>query len=519
MLELFVGSIWTWIGAAVALLAIAIHLFFTWGLDVFRSQGVPESRASWFTRTFGPMWMSFHQYDHLIHQTAGKPNKVFGMYSGRTPHFFIRDPDLAKEIMIKEFANFPVRFPAGGFRQNGEQEFLNSMLITSEGEEWKNQRVTMTPTFTTGKIKLMIPEMGKGSKTMVDNVRNMLKSSDQVDLLPALQDMSVDLVGRIFFGLEGERNPEFVHHSIRIIRREMTLNSLITLFFPSIAKRFGLSTWPKDSIRYLAEVAEEAIRIRKNDPVAKKRVDYLNILLNAELMDDDSNSSLCPISNNINGILPTRKVLDQKSLLAQCILFIFAGTEVIATAVQMVLYLLALHPDALRRVQEEIDAIFQQREDEIDYEALKECKYLDMVIDETFRLYNPAERTMRSPQADITVDGVTFPKGCFITFPIHLLHHDPEFHPEPEEFRPERFSAENKGKMNQFTYMPFGMGPRNCIANRFALIETKVVVTHFLRNFSVDTCQKTKAPENLQFRTSFGGVLQPHEIVLKVSER
>lgn len=87
--------------------------------------------------------------------------------------------------------------------------------------------------------------------------------------------------------------------------------------------------------------------------------------------------------------------------------------------------------------------------------------------------------------------------GDFIWIPIVGIHYDPRYYPNPEKFDPERFSDENKDKINPNTYLPFGLGPRNCIASRFALMETKTILFYLLSKFDFCICEKTDNPIKL----------------------
>lgn len=85
-------------------------------------------------------------------------------------------------------------------------------------------------------------------------------------------------------------------------------------------------------------------------------------------------------------------------------------------------------------------------------------------------------------------------KDCSFVIPIFSFHRDPEYFPDPLKFDPERFSDENRSKIDPDTYLPFGIGPRNCIGSRFALMELKTVIYYLLLNFSFEVTQKTQNP-------------------------
>ena len=120
-----------------------------------------------------------------------------------------------------------------------------------------------------------------------------------------------------------------------------------------------------------------------------------------------------------------------------------------------------------------------------------DMKYMDMVIDETLRMYPPAPRLDRVASEDYEYEGIKIKKGQVVAVQIYALHHNPEIYPNPEEFIPERFSDENKKSRESVAYLPFGAGPRNCIGMRFAIIEIKLLLTSILSKYRFSTCEKT----------------------------
>ncbi len=152
-----------------------------------------------------------------------------------------------------------------------------------------------------------------------------------------------------------------------------------------------------------------------------------------------------------------------------------------------------------------------------------QMEYLDMVVNETMRLYPIANRIERISKASVEVNGVTIPKGTVVMVPTYALHRDPDLWSEPEAFKPERystglmqikvrmnpnvitwrnqlkifvnvsfrFSKENKDNIDPYAFLPFGAGPRNCIGMRFALLMMKLALVEILQNFSFVTCKET----------------------------
>ncbi|XP_037094220.1 probable cytochrome P450 6a14 [Pollicipes pollicipes] len=119
--------------------------------------------------------------------------------------------------------------------------------------------------------------------------------------------------------------------------------------------------------------------------------------------------------------------------------------------------------------------------------------YLDRVLSETLRLYSPATRLERECTKDYTLPGtnVHLPKGTLVQIPVLVLHRDPDHYPDPLRFDPDRFLPEEREKRHPCAYLPFGQGPRNCIAMRFALFEAKVALAALLQKATLLSTEKS----------------------------
>ena len=179
------------------------------------------------------------------------------------------------------------------------------------------------------------------------------------------------------------------------------------------------------------------------------------------------------------------------------------------------LYELALNPEIQERLASELEEIGQSG---LTFDDVNHHEYLDMVISETLRKHPPGGRPERKCAREYQVPGTShrLPAGQIVGVPIYAIHHDPEYYPEPQRFDPGRFTPENKKKRNPYTYMPFSLGPRMCIAQRFAIMEGKTAIAHLVRNFRIDPCSKTTVP----MEYAISPVMKPkHGMWLKLSLR
>ncbi|KAG9479846.1 hypothetical protein GDO78_011724 [Eleutherodactylus coqui] len=258
--------------------------------------------------------------------------------------------------------------------------------------------------------------------------------------------------------------PDFIYHKLNAGKRHnKNLNILHSFTDQTILER----------AQELKNAKAKAEKGDDNDSgeakQTKKRRAFLDMLLEAT---DDAGNTLSH--------LEIREEVDT---------FMFEGHDTTAAALNWSLFLLGSHPDVQEMVHKELDDIFGQSDRPATTDDLKNMKYLEAVIKEALRLYPSVPFFARTITEDCIINGYTIPKGVNAFIVPYALHRDPEYFPEPEEFKPERFFSENASGRNPYAYIPFSAGLRNCIGQRFALMEEKVVLSAILRNFTVKASQ------------------------------
>lgn len=165
--------------------------------------------------------------------------------------------------------------------------------------------------------------------------------------------------------------------------------------------------------------------------------------------------------------------------------FMFEGHDTTAAAASWACQLIGSHPEVQKKLHKEIDLIFGKSERHISNDDLKELKYLDLVIKETLRLFPSVPYFGRTLSEDCDVGGYKVPKGETAVIFAYMIHRDEKFYPDPEKFDPDRFLPENTKNRHPYSYIPFSAGRRNCIGQRFALMEEKVFLAKILRRFEI----------------------------------
>lgn len=135
------------------------------------------------------------------------------------------------------------------------------------------------------------------------------------------------------------------------------------------------------------------------------------------------------------------------------------------------------------------------------YEVLKHIPYLDAVIKEGLRMGNEVSGRLPryDPQNPITCNGYTFPPGTVISMSIRDLHLDPDCHPEPLKFSPERWLDPSMYKQSEQFFAPFGKGTRSCVGRELAMLQVMMVTANLLHRFDVELFQTTYDDVRMQY--------------------
>uniref|UniRef100_S4R4D4 unspecific monooxygenase n=1 Tax=Petromyzon marinus TaxID=7757 RepID=S4R4D4_PETMA len=275
------------------------------------------------------------------------------------------------------------------------------------------------------------------------------------------------------------------------------------VFFPAVTPllvRMNVSMFPKDVLSFFMSNLQR-LKSERRKGEHTDRVDFLQTMVDAQISDS--------VMDEHGGIIPYKALTDSE-ILSQAMVFLLAGYETTAVTLTYIAYNLAVHVDVQDKLLEEIDATLPP-EAPYCYRIL-----LPHVVSESLRLYPPAGRLERIAKMDVELGGIPVPKGTVIGIPVFVIHRHSEHWDDPTAFRPERFSKEAREQRDQYCYLPFGAGPRNCIGMRFALINVKIAIVSLLRRFTFVTCPETKIPAEIGIR----GLLEPKEpIILKFAER
>lgn len=327
-------------------------------------------------------------------------------------------------------------------------------LVTSEGDFWRRQRRLAQPAFHRQRISsygdVMVQYAGRAIDTW--------KGGEHRDIARDMTRLTLEIVVKTLFNSDVSNDAD---HIGRI------LSGLVKPFASQATVKWILDNrLPTPGHRRYFNAVSEIDRIVFRI-IAERRAsgydegDLLSMLLQAQ--DDDGT-----------------QMTDQQ-LRDEVMTLFLAGHETTALALSWSWYLLAIHPDAEKKLHAELDEVLGGRAPNV--ADLPRLKYTEMIAKESMRLYPPAYAVGREAIEETEIGGFRVPKGTQLFAFQWVTHRDARYFDDPDAFKPERWVPEIAERVPKYAYFPFGGGPRQCIGNYFAMMEIVLLMATIGQRF------------------------------------
>jgi len=397
----------------------------------------------------------------------------------RTDAVMATHPAYVQQVLVEDDA----AFRKGTVLSRAFDGLAPNGLVASEGEEWARDRALVQPAFYRERIETYADAMVAESERTTD----AWADADVVRVDADLKDLTLRIIARTMFGTDLSGDGAVIRDAADVILERMqptTPSSYLPAWVPTPTNVRFLRTM-RELRTTMDELADER---RREDGTGE---DLLSMLVDAEYDDGAT--------------------MDREVLQDHLVTFVFAGHETTALLLTWALWLLANDPDAQSRVHDELDAVLDG--DAPTADAVADAEYLQNVVDETTRLRPPAYNMFREATRDVEIGPYEVPAGTTVTTPQWVVHRDDRWYDDPCEFDPGRWTPELRDARPEYAHYPFGGGPRSCIGNRFATLESKLALATILDRFEVE-------PVTEDVGVSFSATLQPDRPVrLSFAER
>uniref|UniRef100_A0A182PYU9 Uncharacterized protein n=1 Tax=Anopheles epiroticus TaxID=199890 RepID=A0A182PYU9_9DIPT len=452
------------------------------------NRNLPQLDASFPLGNMKGVGSEIHFTDVLNEAYAkGKAQKspLVGLYFMLKPILIVTDLNMVKRILVKDFNSFHDR----GLYVNERDDPLSGHLFALDGERWRYLRNKLSPTFTSGKIKLMFATIREIGDEFLASVNRYVERDEPVDVKLLAQCFTCDVVGSCAFGLQcnslKNEGSKLLEIGDKVFKppawRNMLAFALIS--FKKLAKQLHLPALPGEVTSFFMPLVSETVADRERNAI--ERPDFLNLLI--QLKNEGT------VEGEVTEGLQ-KLTLDEVA--AQAFVFFFAGFETSSTTLSFALFELANNPTIQERVRAEVLEKLKLHDGNITYDALKEMTYLDQVINETLRMYPPVSQLIRVSTQPYPVEGtnVTLEPDTMLMIPTYAIHHDAGIFPDPERFDPDRFALAATHARHTHAFLPFGDGPRNCIGMRFGLLEVKFGIVQMVSKLRFTVSERMQTP-------------------------
>uniref|UniRef100_A0A0P5QZ04 Cytochrome p450 n=1 Tax=Daphnia magna TaxID=35525 RepID=A0A0P5QZ04_9CRUS len=375
------------------------------------------------------------------------------------------------------------------------KEYLGDSVLLLKGEEWKQRRRLLTPAFHFKILDRFVDVFNERSVEFAHSLDRAIEINmgGEFDIFPIMKRFSLDVLCETSMGQKSGNNEKKEKYLGIIADASAIVMERLLKPWLRIKWIFNLSRLGELSRSYAAvadafyyQVIKERRELFQQEKEKNANQSASEKLPNGGLDQDDLIDAPRGRPAFLDTLLKAAEEnpeLTDEVIKDEVSLFMIAGHETTAFTFAAFLYLIAKHPEHQQLVVEELHQVFGDSNRPCTSNDFAQLKYLDCCIKETLRMYTNGPLIMRSIPEDLKAGNFTLPKGMTVFLNIHAAHHNPDHYPDPESFKPERFLPENSIGRHPYAFVPFSAGPRNCIGQKYAMYELRVVLANLLRWF------------------------------------
>ncbi|EDW06073.2 uncharacterized protein Dmoj_GI16116, isoform B [Drosophila mojavensis] len=378
--------------------------------------------------------------------------------------------------------------------------WLNDGLLLSSGQKWHRRRKIITPAFhfriLEPYVEIFDRQTRHESRVLLKNLKKERQQQGQggFDLSEWIDLFTMDTICETAMGVSTNAQTNADSDYVRAVKTiSMVLHKrMFNIFYRfnltymltplARAERRALKVLHSFTEKIIVQRRQELLRANSStqssddtDVGAKRKMTFLDILLQSKIDDK-------PLTN-----ADIREEVDT---------FMFEGHDTTSSAIMFFFYNIALYPECQRKCVEEIISVLgNDRETPVTYDLLNNLHYMDLCIKETLRMYPSVPLIGRKVLQECEINGKMIPAGTNIGISPLFLGRREDLFSEPNTFKPERFDVVTSAeKLNPYAYIPFSAGPRNCIGQKFAVLEIKAIAANVLRHYEVEFVGNAEEP-------------------------
>ncbi|KAI3960058.1 hypothetical protein MKW98_016782 [Papaver atlanticum] len=396
---------------------------------------------------------------------------IFRLNFGPKSFLIVSDPAIAKHILKDNSKAY-----SKGILAEILEFVMGTGLIPADGEVWRVRRRAVVPALHQKYVAAMIGLFVSATDRLCKKLDAAASDGEDVEMESLFSRLTLDVIGKAVFNYDFDslENDTGIVDAVYTVLREAEDRSV------SPIPVWNIPVWKDISPRQ--RKVSEALNLINNildDLIAicKRMVEEEELQFHEEYMNEQDPSIL-------HFLLASGDDVSSKQLRDDLMTMLIAGHETSAAVLTWTFFLLSKEPGVMAKLQSEVDSVLGDRFPTI--EDMKKLKYTTRVINESLRLYPQPPVLIRRSLQDDMLGEYPITRGEDIFISVWNLHHCPNHWIDAEKFNPERWPLDgpNPNESNQnFSYLPFGGGPRKCLGDMFATFETVVAVAMLVQRF------------------------------------
>ncbi|CAH0629049.1 unnamed protein product [Chrysodeixis includens] len=413
------------------------------------------------------------EFLNLLHRLSLKYGDVYRVHLFSEPNVIITHPKYIEELIPS------MEHITKGTLYDYLLCWLGQGLLTSTGQKWKSHRKFLTPAFHFNILQNFLPVFCKNQRILTQKLKNIADGRN-VDLSPLVALAALDNVAESIMGIsidaQKQSESEYVQ-SVDDVSRIISLRMQIPILGQDAI--FNLLPYKKRQDKALKILHGQTNKVISTRRQELKNLNITSLKASDEVGVKNKHAFLdLLLLSEIDG-----QKIDDESVREEVDTFMFEGHDTTTSGIAYTLYLLSKRRDVQDKIYEELQTIFTDDFNrDPTYTELNQMKYLELVLKESLRLFPPVPLIARRITRDCEVGGVKFIKGSSVVINIYQIQRHPDLFEAPLEFRPERFETSLK---HPFSWIAFSAGPRNCIGQKFAMMELKITISEIVKNFVI----------------------------------
>uniref|UniRef100_A0A1B6F266 Cytochrome P450 n=1 Tax=Cuerna arida TaxID=1464854 RepID=A0A1B6F266_9HEMI len=477
----------------IVLLLIFFHFYYWCGIRVRRL----ISSIPGYTET--ESWAI--SYEAAVLPTEGVLSfleRVFGKYTSVCSVWFLGVPN----VNLSSPGNLEALLKSVQHITKGREYFilvpwLGDGLLTSTGAKWHAHRKMLTPAFHFRILESCLPIFNRNAELLITILQDNFEDQKILNVDTFISLCSLDIISEAAMGvrLEAQLQKHSTLEYVNGVKRmgQLCLNRAKAFY---LVKDWVYSLTPegkeqKKLLNMLHSFTENVIKECKHKRMVGKETGTVDQQPTAFV------DILLEMSENEPGLFTDVEIREEVDT------FIFEGHDTTSASISWSLLLLGHDQTVQERAYNELCSIFGNSDRPVTKQDLTKMIYLEAVIKESLRLYPPVSYMSRTLDSDLKLEKHIIPAGSNVLVIPYFLHRQSQLYPDPEKFDPDRFLKLDTNR-HPFMYIPFSGGPRNCIGQRFAMMEMKVIISHILRHFKVEAVTKREG-----LKLIFSPILKP----------